>query len=234
MHKICAQNAPCVWVLNTSCFFMLMQCEGGNCARIWSSYTTSPGPFQNDLALTCLFVSHEGQSSTTWEFLRFLLSFLFRSNLSLASAPWWKHSGPPPLSHSLLFYPAWSALQAGIHTAQWLGCHHSPLSRWSTVERGWAHLHRWVCVHQKNMNLCFFLVPSWPRIQATANVHLEECRSASCCYFLKLSIVCVIKQRQQVPPSCVHAFRSQITCSFITIYLFSHYVKHSEREKFRN
>lgn len=80
-----------------------------------------------------------------------IISSLLRSNLSLASTLQWKLSDSSPLSHSLLFCPAWSALRAGIHVAQRLGCHYLALSRWPTVEWGWAHLHRWVWVEQKNV-----------------------------------------------------------------------------------
>lgn len=165
MHKIWARNAPYVRAEH-KLFIMLVHCKRGHCAWIHSSYTTSLVPFQNGLVLTVFICLIRGTTRHNLTILLFpylslsLLSFLFRSHLSLASTPWRKLSGPPPLSHSVLFCPARSALQAGIHVAQWLGCHHSPLSGWSTMERGWAHLHRWVWVQQKEKML-FFLAFSW-------------------------------------------------------------------------
>lgn len=165
MHKIWARNAPYVRAEH-KLFIMLVHCKRGHCAWIHSSYTTSLVPFQNGLVLTVFICLIRGTTRHNLTILLFpylslsLLSFLFRSHLSLASTPWRKLSGPPPLSHSVLFCPARSALQAGIHVAQWLGCHHSPLSGWSTMERGWAHLHRWVWVQQEKKML-FFLAFSW-------------------------------------------------------------------------
>lgn len=71
---------------------------------------------------------------------------VLRSHLFLASTPWTKLRGPPPLSHPHFLRLAGSELQSGIHNGQWLECHHSPLSRWPTMERGWALLHRCVRV----------------------------------------------------------------------------------------
>lgn len=89
---------------------------------------------------------------------------VLRSHLSLASTPWTKLHGPPPLSHPHFLRLAGSELQSGIHTGQWLGCHHSPLSRWPTMERGWAHLHRCVRVvwgkKKSTPTPCFFFLRS--------------------------------------------------------------------------
>lgn len=233
MHKICAPNASCeCW---TQAVFYAHAVWRGNCARIRSSYTTSLGPFQNDLALTCLFVSYEGQSSTTWEFVRSLIPCVF-SFLSSSgrTCPW----PLPPGENSVvrLLSPTHSfstLLEVRCKRGFTLPSGLDVTIRRCQGDRQWSGdepicTGGFVFTRKTLTSLMLF-----PCSFMTKNSGNSQYTSGGVSQRLMLYVLlsqteyCLLLNRgSRYHPAVlyVHAFRSQIKCSFITIYFFVYFL----------